>query len=119
MDLANEMNDMETNEYVKLIQLMKLKKESANSKANQPSDDQDIQSLKQDLKREESDLEFSENLTKRGKSGFKVRLRRPPRSSEEALNTLKDVDARYELKKHFLSGELFNPDTTLVSSEMA
>jgi hypothetical protein len=46
-------------------------------------------------------------------------LKRPPRTSEEALNTLKDVDARYELKKHFLSGELFNPDTTLVSSEMA
>ena len=82
-------------------------------------DEKEIQETLEDLKKEESDMEYAEEVTRKKKLNYKIRFRRPPKTSAEAMETLKEVDARYELQKHFLSGELYNPHTSLVSSEKA
>ena len=49
-----------------------------------------------DVSAEESDLEFGKR--------HEVKLRRPPVTSSEALKTLQEADARFELGKDYLAG---------------
>ncbi len=49
-----------------------------------------------DLSADESDLEFCKV--------HKVRMRRPPKTSNEAMKVLQEADARFELGKDFLAG---------------
>jgi hypothetical protein len=52
----------------------------------------------EDLVKEKQDLEISKKE--------KVRLLRPPRTTDEAIKTLKDADIRYEAGKQYLIGNL-------------
>jgi hypothetical protein len=56
-------------------------------------------------------------LAKRRKFQYNVNFKRPPKTSKEAIDTLQEVDARYEVSKSYLSGEKFNPETSLQDSE--
>lgn len=38
------------------------------------------------------------------KDPLRVHFKRPPKTSEEAIDTLKEVDSRYEANKSYLSG---------------
>jgi hypothetical protein len=49
-----------------------------------------------DMSADESDLEFGK------KHG--VYMRRPPRTSDEAMKVLQEADARFQLGKDFLAG---------------
>jgi hypothetical protein len=52
----------------------------------------------EDLSAEESDEEFEKTLD------MPIKFLRPPKTSKEALNTLKEVDARFEVSRKFLTG---------------
>jgi hypothetical protein len=51
-----------------------------------------------DLSGEESDAEFER------KQSVKVKFRRPPKTSKEAMQALKEADARFEVNKKYLVG---------------
>jgi hypothetical protein len=53
-----------------------------------------------DMSAEESDREFEEKLE------MPIKFLRPPTTSKEALNTLKEVDARYEANSKYLIGSV-------------
>lgn len=74
---------------IKLMQNKKLQDDQIATK------DELFQTL-EDLSAEESDSEFAKT--------HGVRLRRPPRTSQEALKALQEADARFELGKAYLAG---------------
>lgn len=65
-------------------------------KADEIVDKEELIQTADDLDAEESDLEFGKK--------HKLRLKRPPKTSSEALKTLQEADARFELGKRYLAG---------------
>lgn len=62
----------------------------------------ELKDIMRDIEIEESDEEFVEKSTQ--KSSLKVKFRRPPKTTSEILNTLKDADQRYEQNISYLAG---------------
>ena len=65
-----------------------------------PIDPSELKEAIDDFSAEESDAEFSKT--------HNVKFRRPPTTSSEALKTLQEVDARYEVNSKYLSGVPFS-----------
>ncbi len=70
------------------------------SEEEKPLSAEELKETIVDLSAEESDAEFAKT--------HNIKLRRPPQTSTEALKTLKEVDARYEVGAKFLSGTPFS-----------
>ena len=78
----------------------------------------EVNEVIEDLEKEKSDREFEETFNREriviaGKLGkldenseppLRVHFKRPPKTSEEAIETLKEADMRFELNKKFLAG---------------
>jgi hypothetical protein len=58
-------------------------------------------------------LEYSEELKRTNKFKYNLNFKRPPKTSKEAIDTLQEVDARYEVSKDSLSGERYNGNSVL------
>lgn len=94
--------DLEENEYIKLIEKMKVFKEEEDAKARKGQERatvEEIEKVMDDFVQEQEDLKIMKETG--------IRVRRPPKTAKETLDTLKEADERYEAYKKHLYG---NPD---------
>ena len=84
------------------------------SKREQLMDDKQLRETLEDLRKEQSDLEYEKEIEGRQvvptdseeapNKKLSVKFIRPPKNSKEAIKTLQETDARFEVNKQFLEG---------------
>ena len=77
-------------------------------------DQEQLRETLEDLRKEQSDLEYEKELFTRQNQSLEsqrdqdpkltVQYLRPPKNSKEAIHTLQETDARFEVNKQFLVG---------------
>ena len=77
-------------------------------------DDEQLRETLEDLRKEQSDLEYEKEIEGRQvvpkdseealNKRLSVKFMRPPKNSREAIKTLQETDARFEVNKSFLEG---------------
>ena len=88
------MGGIENNEYVKLMEKMReMKKEETKREATVD----EIDKAMRDFVKEQEDMKVTE--------GTGLKLKRPPRTVKETIETLKEADLRYEGAKTYLYGK--------------
>ena len=91
--MKNEGQTIDDNEYVKLIEKMReMKKEESKRDATV----EEIEKAMKDFVKEQEDMKVTE--------GTGLKMKRPPRTVKETIETLKEADNRYEVAKPFLFG---------------
>jgi hypothetical protein len=91
---GQSMEGIDENEYVKLIEKMReMKKEETKRDATVD----EIEKAMKDFVKEQEDMKITE--------GTGLKMKRPPRTVKETIETLKEADRRYEGAKTFLFGK--------------
>lgn len=92
--MKNEGQTIDDNEYVKLIEKMReMKKEESKRDATV----EEIEKAMKDFVKEQEDMKVTE--------GTGLKMKRPPRTVKETIETLKEADRRYEGAKSYLFGK--------------
>ena len=87
---------MAENEYVKLIEKMREMKKEETQRLEREASMDELDQAMSDFMKEQEDLKMAE--------GTGLKLKRPPKTVKETIETLKEADVRYESAKPFLFG---------------